>query len=794
MAMKTPLNVALCICVLASGIALATSTYRFYEMVFATTVPYLNSDRMAAMSRVSAKNNKSDWPIQTYRAFAEKQHVYETMLPYVPVGLTIRGDSLDMQVQGTFIDTEAFRVLGVRPELGRGFTADDAKPDSPRVCVISHTLWQTMFSRDLDVIGKSITINGTARIVVGVMTPDFDGPFPLIACETWMPLNMDTVTAETGWARSVSALCVVKPGIPRSETVLQADVTAKAAMAAYPHENENMAGAKLRFINDMHAAGSVRNILFAVFACTFLILLMSCGIVSGLLTARYSTRTQEIAIRTALGASRWQIVGQMVMEFMTVSCPSVVLGLLLSRWFDLWVLEPFYNRFHIPPFMRRHDSLKMTVFIVAVLCFVTFVSTIMPTLRASRTNLDSILRESTRTASSLRVTRLTNFLVAWQVASACVVLSGGAMIGHFIYAYNHFNSTFDPGEYIAFRIAFNASDHADRAAKCNEAMRLVQLVRNTPGVEKACMTNELSAENQWSAFGGSVWIEGKEYASSGDAPDAFSRLVVPGYMDALNIPILRGRDFTPEDDEKRPVAIVSEGFARQHYGSLDVIGKRFKTSRDGAFMTIVGVVPEVFNPDGDENAYYGYFRPYAAEPWNDMYLYVKGRGSFEDIRKSVTRTINGLDSKICVPQVLPYSEARNSVGPFTFMAFLMTLFSTFSVCALLMTVGGLYGVISFVTNMRKPEMGIRMALGAMPMGLVMLMTRKGLVFVVVGLILGAAGFLFLQNATAHLFGGAGNETLIYLGAAVILMLISALSIFIPAYRAARCEPAKILRD
>jgi predicted permease len=794
MAMKTPFNTALCICVLAGGIALATSSYKFYEMVFATTVPYKDSDRMVVVNRLSSRDNRDNWPLATYRAFAERQHVFESLLPVAQDSQAVKGDATDMQVQGAYIVPETFGVLGVHPVLGREFNSGDTSSDAPRTCLISHDLWQRLFGGSPDALGKTLTCDGIIRVVIGVMPKDFNGPFPVVVAGMWMPLNLDTVNAETGWVSTVALLGVARPGISRKEALRQANAAAMDAYAALPQENECQVGVRLRYLNDVHADGSVVGLLYCIFACTFLILLMSCGIVSGLLTARYSIRTQEMAVRSALGATRMQVIGQMILEFLVISVPALLFGLLLSRMFDVLLLEKHYDRFNIPGFMRQHDGVKMTLFILGILGLVTLFSSIMPAIRASRTNLNSILRESTRTSSSLRVTQLSNFLMLWQVATACVVLSGGAMIGSYLRSYHEFISTFNADEYLAFRLAFNAKEHPDSVAKCNEVIHLLETVRHLPSVDKACLTNELFSGNQWSAMQTRVWIDGRDYPSSDDVPEAFHRLVAPGYLDALNIPLLQGRDFTPADNEENPVAIVSEGFARQHFGGMDVIGRRFRMSHDGRFLTIIGVVPEVFNPAGDSNAWYGFFRPYAVEPWDDVYLLVRGRGSFEEVSRSVTGAIASVDSKICILETVPYPEARNATGPYTFLSFLMTLFSSFSICALVMTVGGLYGIISFVTNLKRTETGIRMALGAQPMDIVCRMTRRGLLFVLAGLLVGAGGAVLLNRSMSGLFAGTGEGVLMYCGAAALLLVVSAASIFIPAYLSARRDPSSNLRE
>lgn len=791
---KTPLNTLLCICVLSCGIALTTSMYKLYEMLYASTVPYENSDRMVMVTR-SGPNGypRNDWPIDSYRLLVERQHIFDDTLAFSPESMTVKNGDTGYLAQGNYVGANFSRFLNTNPILGRTLTDDDVKPDAPRTVLLSYNTWKQQYNLDPEIIGKTLVSDGVPRTIVGVMPEGFDGPFPMLNVDMWVPLNLDTLMQETGYANSVLLIAAVKKGLNSADVSREANVLFSEIVKANPREHEGLDRISLRYFNDAKVNGDGAKFVIALFVCAILVLLMSCGIVSGLMTARYSSRTQEIAVRTALGASRGRIVMQMFLEFLTISLPAILLGFLLSHLFDSMVLEKYYDRFGLPPFMRHHDNIKMTVFFVVVLFFVTLLSTLMPALRASRTDLNTILKESTRTGSALRVTRLSNFLITWQVATACIVLSCGAMIGYFIYAYRSFNTFFNEADYVTFRLAFNAHDHGDRPAKCNEVEALLARLRQTPGIEKAALTIEFFGGNQWSGFERRVWVDGKEYATDNEAPRAFERVVSPGYMDAFNFPLLVGRDFTAQDNEKNPVAIVTEGFARQHFGSLDVIGRRFKTGRDNAYLSIIGVIPEVYNPSGDPLGAYGFFRVYASEPWDDVFLVIKGRGSLEDLRKTVASVIDSVDSKICIAQASTFTEARDRYGPATFLSFLLSLFVTFSVCALLMTAGGLYGIISFSTNIRRTEMGIRLALGAQPEGLMFLVTRRGLVYVAIGLVLGAGGSILVSRILANSFSG-GNTFWPYVASAAFLLCISGISVLVPAYSASRCEPSKALRD
>jgi len=265
-------------------------------------------------------------------------------------------------------------------------------------------------------------------------------------------------------------------------------------------------------------------------------------------------------------------------------------------------------------------------------------------------------------------------------------------------------------------------------------------------------------------------------------------------METMNIPILQGRDFTSSDDSSHPVVIVTQGFAMERFGTLDVLGRRFRMGRNDVWLTIVGLVPEVYNPKNDPTSHNGFFRPFALEPWDDIFIFVRGRLPFDQMRRLVTDAVERTDTKICISRFFTYNDARAFNGPETFMSFILALFVTFSICTLLMTAGGLYGIISFSTNMRRTEMGIRLALGAKPMGLVLLMTRKGLLFVAIGLALGAFGSFFLRSALIGTFGTSSEAPWTYAACALVLLSIAGISIFLPAFSAARCDPARALKD
>jgi len=678
--------------------------------------------------------------------------------------------------------------------MGRTFIDDDAKPDSERVVIIGEKLWKRMFNSAPDVLGKILIVDGIPRTIVGVMPAIFDGPWPVSNIDLWIPLNPDTIFQDTGWVTFVMLNGTLRKDISAKVATEESSTLVRQIAESLPNENEDIIGTKLEFLNSSNTDGSDLIMFRSLLICALLILLMACGIASGLMTARYSARTQELAIRSALGASRFQIVSQMIAEFVVISICAMILGFLLAHWFEVSVLTTFYDRFGIPTFMRDTNNIVMALYIVAILIVVTFASTLMPALRASKTDLNSVLRESTRTGSSLRVTRLSNLLITWQVATACVVLCGGAIEGYALYDLHITKETIDPSEYQVARIAFNAHDHGDRPAKCHEVIQLLQRLKDNPQIEKAGLTSELFGYSRVWAFNSSVLVDGKDYASDNDVPGAFYRIVAPGYFAAINVPVIAGRDFDEKDDEKNNNVIVTETFARKFFGGVDVLGKRFKTEKKGGFQTIVGIVPDIYDTKGQQMHNSGYFISYASQPWDDIFIFIKGHGTMEQLRRVVTDTIEGVDSKICIASFDTLDNTRDQYGPATYLTFMFLLFIALSVGSLVMAAAGLYGVISFSSNMRKTEMGIRLALGASPSGLVNLMARKGFLYVAIGFAVGAGGTLILRYYFMKQNSTMPESPQAYAIAVTILLIVSIISILIPAILVAVSEPAHALRD
>jgi predicted permease len=793
---KAPLNTILCLFVLASGIALATSMFRICQIVLLGHVPYTDADRIVLVNRIDGNGNEDGlWFFNSYREYLSQQTDFSETLSFFGRAAAMRNaGGQDQRETATFVGTNFAEFTGIRPILGRSFRSEDASPSAERTAIINERLWRSDFGASPDIIGKTIVVDGIVRTVVGVMPEMFDGPTPLSGIQIWMPLNIDTLKAETGWGNYVSFLGKIRGNIPEKVAAAHAADISRRVYQTYREENRGMVTARLRFINSDLFSDSTQAMFQALFVCAILVLLMACGIASGLMTARYASRTQEFAIRTALGASRGQLVSQMVVEFLTISVASTLLGTLLDYWIATTFLSRYLELFGLPRYMLSQPAWPLVVFIIAVLVVATLFSTLMPALRASCTDISSILHESTRTGSSLRVTRLSNLIIVWQVASAGAILCGGMLMGYVIHKFSSINDYYDAGSYICAQASF--APNVDDNEKIDRVIRINDELNRHSELQNVGMSNEF-----FYSYGGSihqVWIDGVAYANPENAPTSAMRIVSPGYFKSTNVPIMAGREFEREDDvNRKQVAIVTDVFAKQFYGTTDVIGKRFALEAKGPYLSIVGVVPDIYGSDGTAQRAAGFFVPYGVAHWQDIFFFAKGRSPSDRVDNILEEAIHSVDSRICVAEVMPISEYRKLHSGGLYAKFLFVLFSAFSVGALVMAAAGLYGIISFSVNSRKKDMGIRLALGATPYRVVMMVAKAGMINTGIGLFFAFLGTLAIRRIVIEQFSSLLPNTenwTVYATATAMLLVVTLASILIPAIRGAYVEPSTALRD
>lgn len=798
--LKAPANTLLCVMVLAGSIALAASMFRLCHMAFLWNYPYQNSERVMVLESLNERGERSSsWKFDTADMLmtADKGEVFSQILQVYKFGQVVHLGEASTGINCAYISWDFSRTFGVTPFLGRGFSEADASSDSGPVVLLSEKFWREKMHASPDVVGQSVLVGKTNRTVVGIMPSSFDFPTSLSTggCDGWIPYARQVVRDEMSWTNEINLYGVVKEGLSIRAAGRRFSDAVRQVAGELPDENKGIVGGAFTSLNDSFMQENLKTMIRITALASLLVLLMGCGIVSSLLTARYSPRMQELAVRSALGASRWQIIGQIMAEFSLISSTSVVMGLLLDTWLEGAVFGQYYSMFHLPDYAKAISPFWATLFVSGVMCLVTVLSALMPALRASKADVSSIMRESTRTGSSLRVTRLSNFLIASQVAISTVILVGALMVGMKIRQLHSEEAYFDPYDYLCAIVSFD--ENASEEERSDMCLRLLRDLQSNPEIEAAGVTTEVfnNASMQWGCEG-KVWIDGQAYESEERVPRAMYRVVSPGYFHSLNVPILAGRDFTYEDDLNHPfVAAVTNEFALKHFGTLDVLGKGIRIWWDkGPLYTIVAVVPDLYNSKQEPGRLSGYFIPYACSPWNEIPLYIKGHGSPELYGKLLTDAVHRIHSKSEVVKMMNMGMMKDHHGWGFILKLIFTFFLSFGISALILAAAGLYGVISFSVDMRRVEMGIRLSLGASPASLVRHITRRSLLYVGIGLGVSAMVMCFVRPFASVMGNQFYQGWEVYPIAFLAMLFISLAAVMIPAVRGAAVEPAEAFRE
>jgi predicted permease len=792
---RTPAFTVAAVLALALGIGATTAIFSVVDAVLLRPLPYANPDRLAVVltrgTGPVAPGNFLDW-----RRDASS---FERMGAAEAWGTNLGGDGRPEHVDGVRVTSDVFPLLGVRPQLGRTFTAEDDRPGQSQVVVLGHRLWQRRFGGDASVVGRSITLDGVPHVVVGVMPRGFEfPPFWATGAEMWAPLPL-AERASNREGQSLRAFARLAPGASLDRARAEMATITGRLEKDHPGTNRNVA---VRTLDDI-VVGDVRTALLILLGAVAFVLLIACANVAHMLLARASARHKEVALRAALGASRARVMRQLLTESVVLAGIGGAAGVALAAA-TLRALIALS-----PGNLPRLETAGLDARVLAVTVLVSLITGIafglVPALQASRTDLTHSLREGERgsTVGAGRQ-RLRRLLMASELALALVLLVGaGLMIRTFV-ALRRFDPGFEPRGVVSAVVSLtgsHAEDPARRLAFYDEALARV---RALPGVASASAINHLP-------LAGDVWgfpfhVEGRPPDPPGESPSASFRVVLPGYFRTMGLPLARGRDFTDDDRLGAPgVIIVNEWMAERFWPGADPIGKRLTlddASKDAEWLTVVGVA---------RNAARG---KWAAAPDEEMYLplrqsrlYLERKGgpfayltlvvraTTDDpaaLAPSLRTAIWSVDGNVALSEVQTMTDvvARATASP----RFYLLLLASFAAAALGLAAIGIYGVMSYSVARRTNEIGIRLALGAQRTDVIRLVMREALGVVAFGGGIGLVAALLVTRLMGTLLYGVGaTDPVTFVGVGALLAAVSLLATYVPARRAVRVDPLLALR-
>ena len=796
--LKNPGFTLVAVFALALGIGANTAIFSVINAVLLKPLPFSAPEKIVNVWNTAEKEDQFDVTYPDFMDWRQSQQSFELLAAYSTRDFTLTGTGEPVRLRGAMVTSDLLPILGVQPKQGRFFLPEEDKP-GVRVAILSHRMWQEHFAADPDVCNQTITLHGQSYNVVGVMPQSFAFPIqndPII--DFWTT----TATLQEGRPplssqRGNHALEVIgrlKNGGTLEQA--QADMTAivSALASQYPDTNSEF-GVRVALLQK-ELVRDVRPALLILFAAVGCVLLIACANVANLLLARATTRHKEMAIRAALGASRLRMIRQLLTESLLLSILGGAFGLLLAAWgTDLLVSL-------LPKGLPRTDEIGLDG---SVLAFTTLMALatgiffgIAPALQISKTELTQTLKEGGRTSGEgARGNHVRSLLVVSEVAIALMLLVGAGLLINSFLRLQKVNPGFDTRNVLSFRIGLPNTRYPQTQQQIEFYKQLVSRIEPLPGVKNVAYANALPLSGQGAGVGFS--IEGEPNNTGLPFPhDSDFRTVSPGYLSAMGIQLLKGRDFDERDDgQSNPVAIINETLAKRYFPDQDPIGKRINPSfaaegRGVLMREIIGVVGSVRHRSLSAEIQPEIYVVDKQNPRPTMMFVIRTSNDPNQLIAAIRNEVNTLDSTLAIYNVKTFDQylSASVAQP----RFNMLLLGIFAAVALILTTVGLYGVMSYTVTQRTHEIGIRMALGAKPGDVLRLVLKQGMGLTLVGVSLGLAGaFALTRLAESLLFGVTATDPITFIGVSAILTGVALVACYLPARRATKVDPMVALR-
>jgi putative ABC transport system permease protein len=786
---KSPAFTAVALAALALGIGANTAVFSVINAVLLRPLPFANADRLVMLWEDDTHEGNPQNPLAPANLvdFREHNRSFEELAYYSqPSGTNLTGAGEPERLQAAAASANIFALLGVEPALGRSFTARDEAAEAEPPVLISHGLWQRRFGGDRDVLGKKLLFDGDVFTVVGVLPRGFKLHEDV---DVWIVMGLDPQRASNRSSHYLRAVGRLKPGVTIEQA--RADLSGIAGELERRHPDTNAGrGATLLSLEDQ-LTGDVRRALLVLLGAVGFVLLIACANIANLLLARGAARQKEIAVRVALGASRMQLVRQLLTESLMLSVIGGALGLLLALWgMDLLAsLGP--GSIH-----RIEDvglDLRVLGFTIAVSLVTGVAFGLLPALQFSRTDLNESLKESSKGGPSGAATgRARNTLMVAEVALSLVLLAGaGLMIKSFMRIHS-IDPGFNPENVLTLQVALPASKYREPFQRIGFFQQAMERLAVLPGVEAAGAISRLPLAGDRSTAG--MVIEGRP-ERPGENPEVHFRAVAGDYFGAMQIPFVAGRDFTERDRlGAPPVLVVNEAAARQFWPGEDPLGKRVRLGPNprSPWTTIVGVVKSARNFGLDAELKPEVYASYLQNGPNRMRLLVRTAGDPATAVAAVRGEIQAIDADMPISQVATMESLL--AGSVAERRLYMLLLGTFAAIALLLAAVGIYGVVAYSVAQRTREIGIRMALGAQSRDVLRMVIGRGMLMVLIGIALGSGAALVMTRLAASLlYEVSATDPATFILMALGLATVSLLACYVPARRATRVDPMVALR-
>jgi putative ABC transport system permease protein len=792
---KNPGFACTAIAILGLGIGASTAIFSAVNPILFEPLPYPHADRVVMIWYAGDDGSRIPQTFHTYRELAERSRSFESIAVANPWQPTLTGADQPERVDGQRVSASYFQALGILPALGRDFRKADDILNGPRVAIISSALWQQRFSGDRYVIGQQLRLDDDSYTVIGVMPRDFDNVLAPEA-EVWSPLQYnsgDITSIQTReWGHHLRMVARLRAGVSLNQARSDLDSIARTPVPDFPRPA--WASLERGFVANLlqdDIASGVKRALLAVLGAVILVVIIACVNVINLLLARSAQRRGEFALRSALGAARPRLIRQLVTESLLLAILGGALGMLVAHFGVRGVVALS------PPGLPRVNAIKVDgtafVFALGITAFIGLMVGLIPALHVFRGDLQLEMQQSSRrSAGGHHFTR--RALVVSEVALAIVLLVSAGLLLRSLERLFAIDPGFDASHLLTMQVQSSGHQFDDNRARDQFFTQALQAVRQVPGVTAAAFTSQLPLSGDLESYGVQF------AADPNDSEAALRYAVTPSYFEAMHIPLRRGRLLDERDVAGGPgVVLISESFAKRKFPGQDPLGQRLRTGpdigrADRPWATVVGVVGDVKQTSLALSESDAFYTTSAQWSWVDsaQSLVVRARGDVAALAPAIEKAVWSVDKNQPIVRVatmdslLATSEAERH--------FVLILLEAFGLVALLLAATGIYGVLSGSVTERMREIGVRAALGATRGDILALVIRQGMMLTALGIGIGLSGAMLASNALVTLlFGVSRLDPVTYFGVVALLGSMSLIACGIPAWRAARVDPAITLR-
>ena len=782
---------------IALGISSNTTIFSAIDTVLLRSLPYKDSDRIITIWNRYGKTEetrfRSSISPPDYFDRVEQSKTLESVAALTMSTLDLTGSGEPKRIQSCPVTASFFPLLGVQPLRGRFPTVEEDQTGKNNVVVISHNTWNGIFGRDPEIIGRQINLSGNVHTVIGVMPPSFRFPTPEIGI--WYPIAFKPEQKRDDNRGNEYLLMIgrIKKGITLSQAVTEMEVIAARVPVNVPARRDFLLGGGWgSIVIPLHEflVSDIKPALLVLMGAVFCVFLIVCANVSHLMLVRYSERRKDIAIRAALGADRWQLIRTLLFESLILSLAGGAVGLILARW-GLHLLT-FITPVDVSFFGEIQIDLRVLAFVVVLSFLTAFVLALVPLIQFNKTNIQLFIKETSLNASGR--SRRHYALVTIEVGLALILFSCGIILMKSFLLLLEEKPGFEPKDRVTLSLSTPASRYPAESHQAEFYKELLQRIRSLPEVKSvgASGTLPLTGENWTATFS----VQGHRPAPGEVSPGFEYRVVTPGWVKTMGIPIQFGRDFNDRDTSDSPlVVLIDEQLAARYWKGADAIGKKIGFGSDEGtikYREIVGIIGSVKNLNLQSPGKEQVYLPHSQLVIRSMFVVVHTKVSPLTVIPAIRSRVSNLDSNLPIDRIRTMEQiVHDSVARPRFQTWVLGFFAILS---FVLAIIGIYGVISYSVRQQTREIGIRMALGATQENVTFHIVWYGLKAALLGIVFGVVGALALSRLLSSLvFKVRPGDPVIMIGTAILMFIVAFLACYIPARRAAKVNPVIALR-